>query len=152
MIVTVICQSFSPVSGSWLSASSPSVQCIHSATSTCSLRRCMYWGWGYWHWSIPDPLYKQLQSSGGLTPLLYGFPKIHKPEVPLRPNVSFINSPSYQLSKHLVHLLSPIVGKTPSFIKNSTDFAASSSHQLQKIIGDAVLVSFDVVSYPHRPL
>ena len=73
--------------------------------------------------SIPDHLYKQLRSSGGLTPLLYGLLKIHKPEVPLRAIASFINSPSYQLSKHLVHLLSPLVGKTPSFTKNSADLA-----------------------------
>ena len=68
--------------------------------------------------SIPDHLYKQLRSASGATPLLYGLPKIHKPEVPLRPIASFINSPLYQLSKHLVHLLAPLVGKTSSYIKS----------------------------------
>ena len=94
--------------------------------------------------SIPDHLYKQLRSASGATPLLYDLPKIHKPEVPLRPIASFINSPSYQLSKHLVHLLAPPVGKTSSFIKNSTDFAAFISDQT--IPEETVLVSFDVVS------
>jgi len=94
--------------------------------------------------SIPDHLYKQLRSASGATPLLYGLPKIHKPEVPLRPIASFINSPSYQLSKHLVHLLAPLVGKTSSFIKNSTDFAAFISDQT--IAEETILVSFDVVS------
>ena len=50
--------------------------------------------------SIPDLLYRQLRSSSGMTSLFYGLPKIHKPQVPLRPIASFINSPSYQLSKH----------------------------------------------------
>ena len=79
-----------------------------------------------------------------MTPLLYGLLKIHKPEIPLRPIASFINSPSYQLSKHLVHLLSPLVRNTSSFVKNSTEFAAFISDQI--ITDGAVLVSFDVVS------
>jgi len=33
---------------------------------------------------IPQRLYDRLRSSGGLTPLFYGLPKIHKPGVPLR--------------------------------------------------------------------
>ena len=56
--------------------------------------------------------------------------KIHKPEVPLRPIASFINSPCYELSKHLVHLLSPLVRNTSSFVKNSTEFAAFISDQI----------------------
>ena len=34
-------------------------------------------------------------------PKLYGVSKIHKPEVPLRPIVSCIGSPIYQLAKHI---------------------------------------------------
>ena len=51
--------------------------------------------------SISDALENRLRSSAGRLPLLYGLPKIHKPEVPLRAIVSFIHSPTYQLSKHL---------------------------------------------------
>jgi len=29
--------------------------------------------------SIPDPLYRQLRSFSGMTPLFYGLPEIHKP-------------------------------------------------------------------------
>ena len=86
----------------------------------------------------------RLRSSAGSTPLLYGLPKIHKPEVPLRPIASFYTSPTYQLSKHLVHLLSPLVGNTSSHIKNSKDFAAFISDQT--IPEDKILVSFDVTS------
>ena len=55
-------------------------------------------------------LYHCLRSSAGKPPLLYGLPKVHKPNVPLRPIVSFVNSPTYHLSKHLVNILSPLVG------------------------------------------
>ena len=41
--------------------------------------------------SLPPELYKGLRSSGGLTLCLYGLPKIHKPGVPLRSIVSFVN-------------------------------------------------------------
>ena len=74
--------------------------------------------------SIPERLYYHLRSSAGKVPLLYGLPKIHKPEVPLRPIVSFVNLPTYTLSKHLVSILSPLVGKSPSHVRNSADFAS----------------------------
>ncbi len=94
---------------------------------------------------IPDPLYYRLRSSAGRTPLFYGLPKVHKPNIPLRPIASFVGSPSYQLSKHLVYLLVPLVGKTCSHVKNSIEFASFISDQtLQQ---DQMLVSFDVVPY-----
>ncbi len=94
--------------------------------------------------SIPPGLYYKLRSSAGKTPLFYGLPKIHKPGIPLRPIVSFINSPTYQLSKHLVKIISPLVGKTDSHVKNSKDF--SSFIVEQHLPQETKLVSFDVVS------
>lgn len=94
--------------------------------------------------SIPDRLYERLRSSNGKTPLLYGLPKVHKPEVPLRPIASFVHSPTYQLSKHLSQLLSPLVGKSPSAVRNSKGFANFIAEQ--SISDDELLVSFDVIS------
>ncbi len=94
--------------------------------------------------SLPDALYYRLRSSAKTTPLLYGLPKIHKPNTPLRPIVSFINSPTYILSKHLVTILSPLVGNSSTHVKNSFDFAKFISTQC--IPSGTVLVSFDVVS------
>ena len=60
--------------------------------------------------AIRSTLYYHLRSSAGkvpllpLLPLLYGLPKIHKPAIPLRPIASFVNSPTYQLSKHLLNI------------------------------------------------
>ena len=57
--------------------------------------------------------------------------------------VSFYTSPTYQLSKHLSHILSPLVGRTRSAVRNSRDFVSFISSQ--KLNGE-VLISFDVVS------
>ena len=92
---------------------------------------------------LSPQLYRHLHSSAGKIPLLYGLPKLHKPGVPLRPIVSFVNSPSYNLSKYLVHLLSPLVGSSSSHVRNSEDFArfARDLH----LRDDDLLVSYDVV-------
>jgi len=41
-------------------------------------------------------------------PKLYGLPKLHKPNIPMRPIVSFCGSPTYQLSKYLTIVLKPL--------------------------------------------
>ena len=69
---------------------------------------------------------------------------MHKPEVPLRPIVSFVHSPTYQLSKHLAKLLSPLVGNSPSHVRNSRSFVEFIQPQVLK--EGEVLASFDVVS------
>ena len=92
---------------------------------------------------IPDRLHQRLRSSSGVTPRIYGLPKVHKPDVPLRPIVSFYTSPTYQLSRHLSTLLTPLVGKSPSHIRNSSDFVNFITEQQ---LNQEVLVSFDVVS------
>jgi hypothetical protein len=75
---------------------------------------------------------------------LYGLPKIHKPGIPLRPIVSSIGSPCYALAGFLHKILSPLVGQSRSFVKNSGHFI-----ELLKPIKlhpFDTLVSFDVVS------
>ena len=68
---------------------------------------------------LPDRVYACLRSSAGKTPLLYGLPKIHKPDVPLCPIVLFVSSPTYGVSKFLAGLLAPVVGQTTSHVRNS---------------------------------
>ena len=52
---------------------------------------------------IPDNIYHGLRSSAGSTPLLYGLSKFHKLGILLIPIALFIHSPTYKLSKHLIH-------------------------------------------------
>ena len=54
--------------------------------------------------------YEKLYSCAGLSPRFYGLPKIHKPEIPLRPIVSFVNSPTYGVSSFFGKILSPVLG------------------------------------------
>ncbi|KAJ8048218.1 hypothetical protein HOLleu_00445 [Holothuria leucospilota] len=64
----------------------------------------------------------QLTHRNSLSPRIYGLPKLHKEGIPLRPIVSSINSPSYNLARHLADLLTPLSGKGMSYIKNSQHF------------------------------
>ena len=74
----------------------------------------------------------------------YGLPKIHKTGIPLRPIVSFINSPTYDLSSYLAKILSPVVGNTVNTVKNSLEFA--DFIRGKTLDAEDELVSFDVVS------
>ncbi|KAK9874835.1 hypothetical protein WA026_005651 [Henosepilachna vigintioctopunctata] len=94
--------------------------------------------------SIPEELQKKIKVSEALSPRLYGLPKIHKPDVPLRPIVSAIGSPTYNLAKHLTRLLQPHVGQSVTFIKDSSHFIEKL--KLINVRDTDILVSFDVVS------
>ena len=58
-----------------------------------------------------------LYSSDGLCPRFYGLPKIYKPGIPLRPIVSFVNSPTYAISGYLARILSPVAGNIDYTVK-----------------------------------
>jgi len=60
----------------------------------------------------------KLKKSEVLPPRLYGLPQIHKPDVALRPIVSTIGGPTYEIAKYLATLHQPKIGKTDSFIKD----------------------------------
>ena len=94
--------------------------------------------------TIGEKLYRHLHSSDGLPPRFYGLPKTHKNGNPLRPIVSFISSPTYNLSKYVAKMLKPLTCNSAYTVKNSTEFCGSIADiNLQ---GDDELVSFDVVS------
>uniref|UniRef100_A0A8D9BPX0 Reverse transcriptase domain-containing protein n=1 Tax=Cacopsylla melanoneura TaxID=428564 RepID=A0A8D9BPX0_9HEMI len=70
---------------------------------------------------INDLEKRKLTTYTSVAPKIYGLPKIHKPELKLRPIVSSINSPTYELSKFLVPVLKPL--KNPNYnVKNVFDF------------------------------
>ncbi|XP_068697117.1 uncharacterized protein [Montipora foliosa] len=92
---------------------------------------------------IGPQLYKKLHCSNSTPASLYGLPKIHKPERPLRPITSSIGSPTYAVSKHLVSILSPFQRNRFS-VKNSSEFAQKI--QQHTVASDEVMVSFDIKS------
>ncbi|XP_055584728.1 uncharacterized protein LOC129737591 [Uranotaenia lowii] len=77
-------------------------------------------------------------------PRIYGLPKIHKPERPLRPVVSTIGSATYSVARYLTDILNNIVGKTEYHVKNSFVFAEDISKV--RIPEGCVMFSLDVVS------
>ena len=74
----------------------------------------------------------------------YGLPKIHKPNIPLRPIVSPINNPTYFISKFICTILNKSIRKPPSFVKNSLEVVNRLNGLL--IPDESILVSFDVAS------
>ncbi|XP_070547586.1 uncharacterized protein [Ptychodera flava] len=91
---------------------------------------------------IDSKLYNKLYPTSEVVPKLYGLPKIHKKDSPLRPIVSSIGGVMYSTAKYLATVIGPLAGKTEHHIINSTDF-------VQKIKGLEVppgqkLISYDV--------
>ena len=85
-----------------------------------------------------------LKSSDGGTPRLYGLPKIHKQGIPQQPIVSFVESPTYNLSKEIARILLHLVGSSEHNVKNSYDFVEFLN--TIKVGDNESMVSFDVVS------
>ena len=77
-------------------------------------------------------------------PKLYGLPKVHKENIPLRPIVCQIDSPTYLLAKELAIRLKPLVNNCDSSVKNSQHFISMIKDTVLNV--DEVMVSFDVTS------
>ena len=77
-------------------------------------------------------------------PYIYGLPKIHKKDIPLRPIISNINAPSYRLSKWLARQLSPLLGSfSDAHLRHNTDLL----NFLRNIIPhNNTFISFDVAA------
>ncbi|KAI5692681.1 hypothetical protein M8J77_022402 [Diaphorina citri] len=75
---------------------------------------------------------------------IYGNPKIHKEGAPLRPIVSTIGGPMYNLCKYLHTVLTPIVEGGPTYLKNSTEFV--NKVRTIELEENHILASLDVVN------
>ncbi|XP_077486537.1 uncharacterized protein LOC144097778 [Amblyomma americanum] len=89
-------------------------------------------------------LYFRLLCHNGSAPALYGFPKIHKEGVPMRPIVDFTRFPLYELAGYLHRVFAPLVGKGSTFIRNSYEFIGKVRDI--SLDDDDLMVSFDVKS------
>ncbi|KAK5640242.1 hypothetical protein RI129_011053 [Pyrocoelia pectoralis] len=74
--------------------------------------------------SLSDKVKQELipREKSSRIPKIYGLPKIHKENWPLRPIVSAFNSPTHKLARYLAKELQPICVSASSYIKNSLDF------------------------------
>ena len=92
---------------------------------------------------IGENIYNQLKISGSRPGTLYGLPKIHKPNNPLRPIISSIGTFSYKLAKFLVPIVDPLT-RNEYTIENATEFVQQlCSLQLPRSV---VMASFDIES------
>ena len=100
---------------------------------------------------LPIDIYKQLLNNNPSLPYFYGIPKLHKPNVPLRPIISCTNDNFCKLNKWLAKILSPLIGTiSTSYIKNSAHFKERIG---TCIPSNHVLISFDVVNlYTNVPI
>ena len=95
---------------------------------------------------ISDETFKELAPCGSRPGILYGLPKVHKPNVPIRPIISAIGSFNHKVAKYLVKLLKPLSTNTYT-ISNTFSFV----DELQNLkLGynnkSLHMASFDVIS------
>ena len=93
---------------------------------------------------LDSSTYFKLYPTSETVPKFYGLPKIHKEDCPLRPIVSSIGSITYATAKFLASILSPLVGHTEHFVKDSSHFVETLKDVT--VEPNETLVSFDVTA------
>ena len=80
--------------------------------------------------------------TGASSPKLYGLPKIHKKNKPLRPIISSKGSVTYGVAKELARVLKSLTGNTIHQVNNSREFA----DDIKKIMleEEECIISYDV--------
>ena len=91
--------------------------------------------------TISESTYQSLYSTGGSYGTLYGLPKVHKANIPMRPILTTYETPNYKLAKYLVPLLEPLT-KNEYHLCNSMNFKESILPQ----DSDLIMASLDVES------
>ena len=93
---------------------------------------------------IDDMSSKRLIKHNTVSPKLYGLRKTHKPGISLRPVVSCINSPSYDLATFVHQILAQVTTTFQFNIKNSFEFVEFIKRVT--LPPNCLLVSLDVTS------
>ena len=90
--------------------------------------------------------YDQIRPVGSLRPRLYGLPKTHKANIPLRPILSMIGSTQHKLAQWLAKLLMPVAEKYGKYtVKDSFSFAET-MRSFDNGMGESFMCSFDIKS------
>ncbi|GAB0087380.1 serine protease snake-like [Sergentomyia squamirostris] len=93
---------------------------------------------------------RKLTTHNSKTPRMYGHPKIHKENMPLRQIVSCIKSPTYKLSKFINEILTPIANKEGYSVKNSYEFVERIRNT--EVPPGYIMISLDIVAlFPNIP-
>ena len=85
----------------------------------------------------------RLQPSGCAVGKLYGTCKVHKKDHPIRPIVSMVNTPEYELAKYLDRIIKPYLPSAHSITSNEEFLGKLRQMEHQK---EDYCISFDIVS------
>ncbi|XP_050511970.1 uncharacterized protein LOC126888016 [Diabrotica virgifera virgifera] len=80
-----------------------------------------------------------------LIPHLYGLPKIHKLNFPIRPVVSFVNTPLSNLAQFVNKLLNDLINYSPKYTVKNTQELVSKLSSIT-LPSNFIMVSFDVTN------
>ena len=101
-------------------------------------------------WKISNETYENLRISSAKPGILYGLPKTHKDNIPMRPILSAINTFNYKLAKFLCPILQPIASNQHT-IPSTQAFAKEI--QTMHFNHPIYLASFDITSlYTNIPV
>ena len=93
--------------------------------------------------TITKEIFNKIRPVGSRPGIIYGLPKIHKPNYPLRPIISSSGTYNYNLVKLLDELIKPLLSDSKYILKDTFDFI----NIVSKLPSAGVkMVSFDVVS------
>ena len=96
---------------------------------------------------VPDKIVKSVMPSGSRTAELYGLPKTHKPNTPLRPIVSACGDPLDKLTWLLERVTTQLLAFVPAHLKNTEDYLHRLKSQFDSKFPDGTIVfSVDVTN------
>ena len=95
----------------------------------------------------------RIRPSGSQRPRMYGLPKVHKTDVPVRPILSMIGSVHYELAKWLSEILNPVLSLYSSYCIPDSFFFSKFVQEIECTYETSFMCSFDVESlYTNVPL
>ena len=92
---------------------------------------------------MTEDIYHRILPHGSRYSVLYGLPKIHKNDAPVRSLISAIGTYNYKLAKYMVEILSPLINSR-YILKETFDFVNKISALNLNI--NKYIISYDVVS------
>ena len=99
---------------------------------------------------LDDKLYHKLKPTKTLIPRMYGQPKIHKENYPMREIVDGTGGVTKNIHKYISSIIRTYTGKSEYYVKNSKHFVDMIKDL--RVENDEILVSYDVTAlYPSVP-
>ena len=99
---------------------------------------------------LDDRTFYRLTPTQTKIPRMYGQPKVHKEDYPLREIVDSTGSVTKQCDKFVSKIIQQYTGQTPYYVKNSAHFVSMIKDL--KVEDDELLVSYDIKAlYPSVP-